>query len=156
VRVRASGSVCARKLGGNDGSTVRVKIIQRAMPHPTAVSGMNSLMKLLNKTPWPESASELYRPSDSRLSAKLLPNVADRWCQMVSVTDAYGRNLGFLDWSRYFSSFKQLLSCTHKVEWTSFQTHYFTENLLTPLIELGPLDLQPGTLTTRPQMRLVW
>jgi hypothetical protein len=25
---------------------------------------------LLKKTPWPESASELYRPSDRRLSAK--------------------------------------------------------------------------------------
>jgi hypothetical protein len=26
-------------------------------------------------TPWPESASELYRPNDRRLSAKLVPNV---------------------------------------------------------------------------------
>jgi hypothetical protein len=25
------------------------------------------------KTPWPQSASELYRPSDRRLSAKLVP-----------------------------------------------------------------------------------
>jgi hypothetical protein len=29
-------------------------------------------------TPWLESASELYRPSDSRLSAKLVPTFADR------------------------------------------------------------------------------
>jgi hypothetical protein len=28
-------------------------------------------------TPWPESASELYRPSDRRLSAKLVPTIAD-------------------------------------------------------------------------------
>jgi hypothetical protein len=28
----------------------------------------------LNWTPWPESASELYRPSDRRLSAKLVPH----------------------------------------------------------------------------------
>jgi hypothetical protein len=42
---------------------------------------------------------------------------------VVSVTDPYGRILGFLDWSRYFSM-KQLLSCTHVAEWTPFQTHY--------------------------------
>jgi hypothetical protein len=29
-------------------------------------------------TPWPESASELYRPSDRRLSAKLVLTIADR------------------------------------------------------------------------------
>jgi hypothetical protein len=35
--------------------------------------------EMLNKqTPWPESASELYRPSDRRLSAKLVPTFADR------------------------------------------------------------------------------
>jgi hypothetical protein len=39
------------------------------------------------------------------------------------VTDPYGRILGFLDRSRYFS-IKQLLSCTHEAEWTPFQTHY--------------------------------
>jgi hypothetical protein len=41
--------------------------------------------------------SELYRPSDRRLSKKLVPTFADRWCQEISVTDPYGRNLGFLD-----------------------------------------------------------
>jgi hypothetical protein len=55
------------------------------------------------KTPWSESASELYRPSDRRLSAKCLPTFADRGCHVVSVTDLYGRILGFLDRSRYFS-----------------------------------------------------
>jgi hypothetical protein len=49
------------------------------------------------KTPWSESASELYRPSDRRLSAKWLPTFAERGCHMVSVTDPYGRILGFLD-----------------------------------------------------------
>jgi hypothetical protein len=34
--------------------------------------------KLKKKTPWPESASELYQPRDRRLSAKLLPTFADR------------------------------------------------------------------------------
>jgi hypothetical protein len=54
------------------------------------------------KTLWPESASELYRPSDRRLSARLMPTFADRGCHVVSVTDPYGRTLGFLDRSRYF------------------------------------------------------
>jgi hypothetical protein len=48
------------------------------------------------KTPWPESASELYRPSDLRMSAKLVPTFADRWYYVVSLTDPYGRIHGFL------------------------------------------------------------
>jgi hypothetical protein len=54
------------------------------------------------QTPWPESASELYRPSDRRLSTKLVPTFADRGCHVVSVTDSYDRILGFLDRNRYF------------------------------------------------------
>jgi hypothetical protein len=38
-------------------------------------------------TPWPESTRELYRPSDRRLSAKLMPTFADIECHVVSVTD---------------------------------------------------------------------
>jgi hypothetical protein len=55
------------------------------------------------KTPWSESASELYRPSDRRLSTKLVPPFTDRGCHVVSVTDPSGRILAFLDRSRYFS-----------------------------------------------------
>jgi hypothetical protein len=55
------------------------------------------------ETPWSESASELYRPSDRRFSAKWVPTFADKGCHVVSVTDPYGRILGFLDRSRYFS-----------------------------------------------------
>jgi hypothetical protein len=47
-------------------------------------------------TPWHGSASELYRPSDSRLSAKLVATFADRRCHMVRVTVPYGRILRFL------------------------------------------------------------
>jgi hypothetical protein len=36
---------------------------------------------------------------------------------VVGVNDPYGRILGFLDRSRYFS-IKLLLSCTHEAEWT--------------------------------------
>jgi hypothetical protein len=30
---------------------------------------------------------------------------------------------------------------THEAEWTPFQTHYFSENLVASGIEPGPLDL---------------
>jgi hypothetical protein len=54
------------------------------------------------KIPWPKSASEVYRSSDRRLSAKLVPTFSDRRWQVVSMTDPYGRDLGFIDRSRYF------------------------------------------------------
>jgi hypothetical protein len=65
---------------------------------------------------------------------------------MISVTDHYGHNLGFIDRSHYF--FFQV------AEWTFFQTHYFSENLVAPGIEPGtsgsvarnsrPLDHRDG------------
>jgi hypothetical protein len=39
-------------------------------------------------------------------------------------------------------------SVVHEAEWSLFQTHYFSENLVAPGIEPGPQDLWPGTLTT--------
>jgi hypothetical protein len=63
---------------------------------------------------------------------------ADTVCHAVSVTDPYGRILGFLDRSRYF--FYQLAPQLYS-RWTPFQTHYFTENLVAPGIEPGPMDL---------------
>jgi hypothetical protein len=54
------------------------------------------------ETPCPEPASELYRPGDLRLSAKLVPTCADRGCHVVSETDLYVRIIGFLDRNRYF------------------------------------------------------
>jgi hypothetical protein len=36
------------------------------------------------QTPWPESASELYRQSDILLSAQLVPSYADRRCHVVN------------------------------------------------------------------------
>jgi hypothetical protein len=79
----------------------------------------------LNQTPRPQPESELYRQSDRRLSAKLVPTGAA-------------------------TSFKKLLNCTQEAEWTPFQSRYFSENLVAPGIERGPLDLYPGTLTTGP------
>jgi hypothetical protein len=53
------------------------------------------------QTLWSESASELYRSSDRRLSANLVPTFADRRCHVVKVTDPYDRIFAFLDRSRY-------------------------------------------------------
>jgi hypothetical protein len=58
--------------------------------------------KQTKQTPWPVSTSELYRPRDYRLSAKLVSTFPDTGCNVVSVTDPYGGILVFLDWSRYF------------------------------------------------------
>jgi hypothetical protein len=54
-------------------------------------------MLMQKKTPSPESVSELYRLSDHRLSAKLVPTFADIGCHVVRGTDPYGRILGFLE-----------------------------------------------------------
>jgi hypothetical protein len=52
--------------------------------------------KKLRNSPWSESASELYRPNDRRLSAKLVPTFLPIGaCRVVSAADPYGRNIGF-------------------------------------------------------------
>jgi hypothetical protein len=54
--------------------------------------------------------------------------------------EIYGPILVFIDRSHYFS-FKYLLSCTHEAEWTPFQPHYLSQNLVASGIEPEPLDL---------------
>jgi hypothetical protein len=61
-----------------------------------------SVRKRSIKTPLSQSVSELYQPSDRRLSANLVPTSADRGCHLVNVTDPYCRILGFLERSCYF------------------------------------------------------
>jgi hypothetical protein len=53
------------------------------------------------KTPWPESASELYRTRDCCFLVKLVPSFVGRGCHVGNVMDPYGRILGFLDRSHY-------------------------------------------------------
>jgi hypothetical protein len=84
-------------------------------------------------TPWPESASELYRPSDRRLSATLVPTFVDRGCHVVSVADPYGRNIGFL--ARKTRYLDDVFRYARNI------LHYFSESLVAPAIERGPLDL---------------
>jgi hypothetical protein len=43
---------------------------------------LNSVALVLN---------ELYRPSDRRMSAKLMSTFADRGCRVISETDLHGR-----------------------------------------------------------------
>jgi hypothetical protein len=62
--------------------------------------------------------SELYRPSDRRLSVKLVPTFADRKCHVVSATDLYGRILEFLDRSYYF--FFQVAPQVYLQGWVDF------------------------------------
>jgi hypothetical protein len=50
-----------------------------------------------NITLWPETASELCRPSDYLLSTKLVTTFEDVVCHVVSVTDPYRRIIGFDD-----------------------------------------------------------
>jgi hypothetical protein len=70
---------------------------------------IQGLRQLKNQTPWPESASELYRQSDRRLSVKLVPTFADKRCHVVSAADPYGRNLGFLDRQGLRQKFKKFV-----------------------------------------------
>jgi hypothetical protein len=76
-----------------------IELRSTIMKFPTCY---RSHKKLLKKNPWPEYARELYRPSDRRLSAKLVQTFSDRGCHIVSVTDPYGHILDLLDLSRYF------------------------------------------------------
>jgi hypothetical protein len=76
----------------------------------------------LLKTPWFYSASELYRPSDRSLPAKLVPALADIGCRVVSATDPHGRNLGFLDPKPllfHSSSFSRLYQLFNKLFYTT-------------------------------------
>jgi hypothetical protein len=70
--------------------------------YSTKIPQFKTCITTRKKTPWPESAGELYRPSDRSLSAKLVPTSTARRCHVVTMTDPYGRILGFLDRSRYF------------------------------------------------------
>jgi hypothetical protein len=105
---------------------------------------MNTRNMAWEKTQWLESASELYRPSDRRLSAKLIPTFMDRRPR--------DQHDGSLRPNSRLSRPEPLLflpSGSPIAEWTPFQTHYFSENLVAPGTEPRPLDLLPGTLTTR-------
>jgi hypothetical protein len=68
----------------------------RSRTQVTEFSLSQQLYKKAQKTPWSESASELYKPNDRHLSAKLMPKFVDRGCHVVNVMDPHARILGFL------------------------------------------------------------
>jgi hypothetical protein len=49
-----------------------------------------------------QSASGPYLTSDLHLSSNLVPTFADRGCHVLRVVNFHGRNLDFLDRSRYY------------------------------------------------------
>jgi len=57
----------------------------------------------IKKTPWPQSARELYRQSGCRRSAKLVPTFADRGVSHGQRKESPQPLISvFLTWSRYF------------------------------------------------------
>jgi hypothetical protein len=101
------------------------------------------------RTPWSESASELYRQSDRCFSEKLMPTFADRECHVASMT--------FLRPYSRFSKPEPLLflSSSFSIVLTRLSGPCFrlTTSQLAPGIEPGLLDLYPGSQTTTPQRR---
>jgi hypothetical protein len=100
-----------------------------------------------------ESASELYRSSDRRRSAKLLSTLVDRACHVVSATSLSDRNFDFLDLEPLL--FLPIASqIVHEGEWTPFQTHCCSEksgnagnrarDLCVSSQKLWPLDHRGG------------
>jgi hypothetical protein len=67
------------------------------------------------------------RPPLVEVSTNLIENVT--WLAQQIPTAV---NLGFLEPEPLL-----LLNYTHKAEWTPFQSHYFSENLVVPGIEPG-------------------
>jgi hypothetical protein len=67
-----------------------------------------------------------------------MPTFAGRevWCHQQAQWVPTAVNLDLLDRSRYFS-FIWLLSDQHEAEWTPFQPHNFSENLVELLIDSG-------------------
>jgi hypothetical protein len=92
--------------------------------------------------------SAKYRPSDCLLSAKLVLTFADRGCHMVSVTDPYGRVLGFLDQTRYV--FFQVDPQLYSRGWVNPVPDLL---LLRKSGSAGNRAQTSGSVATRPQMR---
>jgi hypothetical protein len=92
------------------------------------------------QTPGLQSTSKLYRPSNHRLSAKLVPTLADSGCRVVSATNPPVVNFGFLDRSRYFLETVPQLSSWGWVDPVP-DSLLLRKNLVAAGIEPGPLNL---------------
>jgi hypothetical protein len=91
-------------------------------------------------------------PTEGPPLVREVPTFADRWCRVISATDPYGRNLGFLDRSRYFffqvapQSYSTRLS-GHRSRRTALKDYSFT---LPRAAHLGLGLSQTACLRTRP------
>jgi hypothetical protein len=119
------------------------------------VMGTPDMSKLTNNNINNKSVALVFKRTirrDCRLSEMFVPAFVDRGCCLVSTTDPYGSNFVFLDRNRYF--FFQIVPQLYSGGWVDpVPDPLLLRNLVAPGIEHGLLDLQPGTLTTRPQRR---
>jgi hypothetical protein len=109
------------------------------------INGTNKKMCFYHGNPIKNSMTSVRKrtipterpPLVSEVSANILQIEV---CHVVSVTNPYGRILGFLDRNRYI--FLQVAPRLYSRGWvTLFQTHYFSENLVAPGIKPGLADL---------------
>jgi hypothetical protein len=115
---------------------------------------MTSEIILYKQTPWPlvrKRTIQTDRP----------PLVEEIWCQLlliegcrvVSAADPLRSLISvFLTGAVIFLSSSSSFTII-RADWTPFQTHCYSENLVAPGIEPGISRLGPETMTTRPQGR---
>jgi hypothetical protein len=115
------------------------RVCPQSLPSKSLWAYHSAVTLSLEKNTWPVSASELYRPSDCRLSAKLVQTFADRWCNMVSVTHLYGRILLFLHRSPYF--FSQVARQLYSRDWVDPVTDTLLRKSGSALNRIVDLDL---------------
>jgi hypothetical protein len=68
--------------------------IRKQKKEKAKLKGYKLIMIKITETTWPESASELYPPSDRRLSAKIVPTFDDGECCVVSAMNPHSHILG--------------------------------------------------------------
>jgi hypothetical protein len=120
-------------------------------------------MSTRKKIPGLQSVSELHRPSDRRLSAKLVPTLADRGCRMVSAKNSHGRLLRFsrpepllsflvapqLSWRGWVDPVPDPLFLRK-----SYSAGNRTRDLWICSQKLWPLDYRGGPMSTRSRCKL--
>jgi hypothetical protein len=94
-RSNSSQQICRRHFRGKLSSRFPAQATLNAIVRSLERKSVTS-KRLTELTPWPESASALYRLSDRRLSAKFVPAFANRGCHVVSATDPHGCIIRFL------------------------------------------------------------
>jgi hypothetical protein len=75
---------CLKKKGGGNHHCFPYPVFSTLLSLPLPkiqIFPSHTVLKHYKKTPWPEAVSKLYRPSDSRLSKKLVQTFTDRECQ---------------------------------------------------------------------------